>query len=82
MFRIATEAKNVEQIEAFLCGFGLDYTLVPGKGAYHGVEESSVIIELENSLRGHVEYAAETIKIMNRQEAVMVQEIPSISKLI
>ena len=82
MYRILTEEKNVEQVKATLTSLGLDFTLYRARGSWHGQEENSLAIELENISRNLAESTARTIKSMNEQEAVLLQEFPVTSKLI
>jgi len=82
MYRILTEEKNVEQLKTTLVGLGLDFTLFRTLGSWHGREEDSLVIELDNIPRNLAEHAARSIKLMNRQQAVLLQEIPVVSKLI
>jgi hypothetical protein len=82
MYRILTEEKNVEQVKATLTGLGLDFTLYRARGTWNGREENSLAIELDNISRNLAESTARTIKSMNKQEAVLLQEFPVTSKLI
>jgi len=82
VFRILTEEKNVDKIKAMLVGLGLDFTLFTGHGTWKGQEENSVAVELDNITREEAEHAARTIKRMNSQESVLLQEIPIVSDLI
>jgi hypothetical protein len=82
MYRILTENKNADQVKRTLCGLGLDFTVYYGEGAWHGQRENSLMIELDNITEQLAEKAAILIKQMNRQEAVLLQEIPVISKLL
>jgi len=81
MFRILTEEKNVDQIKTTLNGLGLDFTLFNAQGSWKGMEENSLAIELDNIPRHRAENAAQIIKSMNNQEAVLLQEFPIKSKL-
>jgi hypothetical protein len=76
MYRIVTEGKNVEGIKAALVGFDLDFTLFRGIGSWRGREEQSVAVELDRISRSTAEMVARTIKTMNDQEAVLLQEFP------
>jgi hypothetical protein len=76
MYRIVTEDKNVEGIKAALVGFDLDFTLFRGIGSWRGKEEESVAVELDRISRETAEMVARTIKTMNDQEAVLLQEFP------
>ena len=82
MFRILTEEKNVKQVKATLTGLGLDFTLYRARGSWRGQEERSLAIELDNVTRKRAEDAAKLIKVMNNQEAVLLQEIPVGSQLL
>ena len=82
MYRILTEEKNVEQVKAALTRIGLDFTLYRARGSWHGKEENSLAIELDDISRSLAESAARTIKTMNEQEAILLQEIPASSKVI
>lgn len=82
MYRILTENKNVDQVQRMLCGLGLDFTVYFGEGAWQGQRESSVMIELDNTTRDLAERAARLIKQLNSQDAVLLQEIPVLSRFI
>lgn len=82
MFRILTEAINVQEVLQELIRLGLDYTAKMAEGAYMGVQEKSLEIEFENARKELVLEAARQIKLMNKQEAVLVQEIPTISEMV
>lgn len=82
MYRILTEAKNVEGVKQELIRLGLDYTVYQAEGAYKGAPESSLVIELDNVRREVVFVAARLIRDMNTQEAVLVQEIPVVSEMV
>jgi type II secretory pathway component PulC len=82
MYRILTEEKNVEQVKATLTGLGLDFTLFNAQGCWRGQRENSLAIELDNISLSRAEDAARIIKSMNKQEAILLQEIPVVSKLI
>lgn len=82
MYRILTEEKNVEQLKATLVGLGLDFTLFNAQGSWQGMKESSIAIELDNIPRHRAEHAARIIKLMNNQDAVLLQEFPVTSQFI
>jgi hypothetical protein len=82
MYRILTEEKNVEQVTATLTSLGLDFTLYRARGSWHGQEENSLAIELDQIPRSLAESTAMAIKSLNEQEAVLLQEIPVVSKLL
>ncbi len=76
MYRIVTEDKNVEGIKAALIAFDLDFTLFRGIGSWRGREEPSLAVELDRISRETAESVALSIKAMNDQEAVLLQEFP------
>jgi sugar phosphate isomerase/epimerase len=80
MYRILTEEKNVDEVKAILKSLGLDFTLFRALGSWRGKEENSLAIELDNVSRHRAEHAAMSIKSMNDQDAVLLQEIPIVSK--
>ena len=82
MYRILTESKNVGLVKTSLGDLGLDYTLYSGDGSWRGQEEHSLIIELDNIPKELAEKAAKLIKRINRQEKVLLQEIPVTSHLV
>jgi len=82
MYRILTEAKNVEEIKLGLIRLGLDYTVLHAEGSYQGAQERSLVIELDNVRREQVFTAAKQIKDLNTQDAVLVQEIPVVSEMV
>ena len=82
MYRILTEAKNVEEVKRVLIRLGLDYTVLRAEGSYLGAQERSLVIELDNARRELVFTAAKQIKDLNTQDAVLVQEIPVVSEMV
>ena len=76
LYRILTEQKNVDRVKSLLMGYGLDYTIFYGDGAWRCIPENSMAIELANLPRALAELVARTIKHMNGQEAILLQEIP------
>jgi hypothetical protein len=82
MYRILTESKNIDLVKTGLGNLGLDYTLYSADGSWKGQEEHSLIIELDNITRKLAKKAAKLIKRINRQEKVLLQEIPVTSQLV
>ena len=78
MLRILTENKNRTSIEDELTRRGIDFTIYETEGTWKGEKEHSLIIEIEGKARTEVFNTAETIRLMNEQEAVYVQEIPTV----
>ena len=75
MFRILTEDKNRDGILAILDSYVDGYTLFYGAGAWKGVRELSVSIDIIGAERSTVYAIAEEIKQANAQESVLVYEI-------
>ena len=82
MYRILTERKNLSLIKGALSGLGLDFTIYVTAGSWKGHHESSVTIELDNVTRKAARSAARMIQRMNKQDKVLLQEIPVRSQLI
>jgi hypothetical protein len=74
MYRILTEAKNVDQLKAMLTGLGLDFSVFSGHGTWHGQEENSLAIELINIPRHRAEFAARIIKSVAGELLTYVRE--------
>ena len=77
LYRILTERKNVDLVKSLLGGYGLDYTIFFGDGAWRCIPENSMAIELANLPRAVAESVSRTIKHMNGQEAILLQELPT-----
>jgi hypothetical protein len=77
LYRILTERKNVDQVKSLLGGYGVDYTIFYGDGAWRCIPENSMAIELANLPRALAESVSTTIKHMNGQSAILLQEIPT-----
>jgi hypothetical protein len=82
MYRILTESKNIDLVKTSLGDLGVDYTLYSADGSWHGQSERSLIIELDNITKELAEKTARLIKRLNRQEKVLLQEIPVTSQLV
>jgi len=82
MYRIVTENKNLSGIKEILSRWGLDYTMFPAIGSWHGVEEPSLVIEIAGFSRWIVEAAAKDILVTNFQESVLLQEFSVNSEFI
>jgi hypothetical protein len=82
MYRIYTEDINRAGIEAILNSRFDAYTLLPAVGVWRGQREQSLVVEVETQDRGAVEDAARAIKEANRQEAVLLLEVPAEAVLV
>lgn len=82
MYRICTEDKNREQVQAILDEFVDGYALFPGVGSWKGQRELSLTIDLVDTSRDTAHAIARQIKELNAQEAVLVLEIPETSTFV
>lgn len=82
MYRILTERKNVDRKRMFLAVCRVDYTMFDCCGAWHGVAEDSLAIELANLPQEVCESVARLIKHMSNQQAILLQELPTIDTLL
>jgi hypothetical protein len=74
MYRILTEDVNRDGIFALLDSRFDGYTVTPSLGVWKGKHEASLAIDLVNVERIDVYNAAEAIKELNSQDAVLVVE--------
>jgi hypothetical protein len=81
MYRIITEKKSVAAIKALLGKLGLDFTVYYADGSWRGNAESSLLIELDLASEDSAVRAARLIKKSNAQHAILLQEIPTKSRL-
>jgi hypothetical protein len=49
------------------------YTVLEGSGSWKGMKESSILIEIDGTTSAKVRSAADAIKRLNKQQAVLVQ---------
>jgi hypothetical protein len=82
MYRILTERKNVELVKRTLGVLGIDYTVYYGYGSWQGHAESSMAMELDNVSTDIARRAATTIKKINKQHAVLLQQIKADNELL
>jgi hypothetical protein len=82
VYRILTENKNIDLVKATLGRLAIDYTLYFGEGGWKGCPESSIIIELVDTNKETAESIARSIKAINDQEAIMLQELPIASWIV
>ena len=72
-YTIGTEDKNREGIRAILDLFFDAYTMIPSLGCWKGKPEPALTISIAGNVDPlHVQSAAEQIRDMNAQDAVMV----------
>lgn len=84
LYRILTEDKNRDGIVGIIKECFTGFTLIPAIGYWQGIKENSLIIEINASSLDEyrINVIAKQIKILNNQQAVMVQQIDVKSELI
>jgi len=85
IYRILTEDKNRKLVQDEVSRHFSGYTVYTGIGVWQGGTEKNLTIEIDtlgDDNRLAVYRIAEYIKKVNGQEAVLIQEIESKSKLI
>ena len=75
LYRICTEDKNREAVEELLNAYFDGFALFESTGYWKGKKERALTVEIFNATLSNVQYIAETIKAMNAQEAVLVEEL-------
>lgn len=82
MLRIITEDTNRKMMYEVLNSHRLDYTMYPATGTWKQIREDTVVIDFVTATREQVEKVAQVIKWENKQEAVLVLEIPATATFI
>ena len=82
MFRIFTEDVNRESIYAILDSRVDGYTVSTGIGSWKGQRENSLTIDLVGYTAKTAHVIAKEIKAANRQESVLILEIPATATFI
>ena len=79
MYRLITEDKNREGIVAIVSAVFDGFTLIETHGYWQGKPENSLIIEIDGPrVTGtQLNSIAEHICILNDQQCVMIQHVPS-----
>lgn len=79
-FSLYTERKNISLLRHTCATFFDSFTLVKAKGYWQGKGERSLIIEVLSQEytrdRANIDQLALRIKVLNRQECVLVTEQP------
>ena len=73
-YTIYTENKNPEGVVAILNQYFDGYTVLRGMGYWKGKPESSLIVLIVEDNAEKVQRAAEDIKSLNEQEAILIVE--------
>jgi hypothetical protein len=76
VYRIYTEDKNLPQISSILNEDFPSYSVFEATGVWKGVQEKSLLIEIDGANATKVRAVAAKIKALNGQEAVLVQRNP------
>ncbi len=73
-YRIYTENKNLPVIQNLLANEVDGYTLYHAQGAWHGVKEPSIVIEVlsQDDITGTIVEVAQAIKRIGAQESVLI----------
>ena len=82
MFRILTEDVNRESIYAILDSRVDGYTVSTGIGSWKGQRENSLAIDLVGYTAKTAHVIAAEIKAANKQESVLILEIPATATFI
>ncbi len=85
LLRLHTEDKNRKGLLTLCNQYFTGYTITQGLGAWKGVEEHSLTIEVSTKVKVDIEKAkllAEAIKVQNKQEAVLLEILESNNVLI
>jgi hypothetical protein len=76
LYRIFTEDKNHKQLERLIANYFKGFTLVKGEGFWRLQKENSLIVEIvTEDPEAKISKLAQDIKLLNKQEAVLVQKI-------
>jgi len=75
LYRICTEDKNRDKVERIVTGCFPGFTIIEAKGYWEGVREDSLVIELVTEDEERVNIVATRIKVVNEQQAVLIQRI-------
>ena len=82
LYRILTENKHRDSIEALVGTFFNGFTLIESIGWWKGSREFGLIIEIQDADLASIEALAQKIKLLNQQESVLVQEIQCQAKFV
>jgi hypothetical protein len=75
VFRICTEDKQRGDIEMIVSKSFQGYTILQADGYWNNVFEHSLIIEIVTPHYYQVKEVAEKIKVLNNQDAVLIQAL-------
>jgi uncharacterized membrane-anchored protein YitT (DUF2179 family) len=76
MYRIYTEDANRSDVYAILDSHVSGYTIIEAIGSWKGQREASLVIELIDVPASTVTAIARTIRAHNKQESVLVVDVP------
>lgn len=74
IYKIYTEDKNINKVKNIISGFFAGFTIYKGNGYWQGINEKSLIIEINGSKKDFkkIKTISEKIKKTNKQEAVLL----------
>lgn len=76
LYRLFTENKNRAELEKLVSEHFSGFTLYNATGYWHKQKEKSLIIEIvADDVDANITTLAEAIKVINKQEAVLIQTI-------
>ena len=76
LYRVCTENKNYNDILDYLDEHFPDgYTIINANGAWQGIREKSLIVEVMSEHNNAIESLAYWLRKHNKQQAVLVQVI-------
>ncbi len=81
LYRILTEDKNRPAIVDIVRKHFDGFTLIPAIGYWQGQEERSLIIEIDTPTKCAMHIVADEIAYVNKQQAVIMQEIDSTTRI-
>lgn len=82
MYRILTERKRENQVKRILDNYFDAYTLYAATGRWKGKNESTLVAEIASASKAKIRQAAEDIKRLNKQDAVLMQHILAKGELV
>jgi len=83
LYRVCTENKNYNDILDYLDEHFPDgYTIINANGAWQGIREKSLIIEIVDVDIMDVDHLCYWLKKNNKQQAIMVQTLDIVNELI
>lgn len=73
LYRILTENKSKRDVLAITSGYFDGFTVLEGQGYWKGKAEASLILEVETTDLVSIKRLANDIKLLNEQEAILIE---------